>query len=317
LTRIRCATPGDGDAIDDVLRDVWGQHLERETFASHLSSDECGVWVAEVDQEVAGFVSAFATVDLDERPRWEIDLIAVKRKAQGIGLGKSLLRFAKEGASSRGAAYSRSFVRTDNHASQRIFEAEGFKSDHHIYLLNLWNPKVGDSTGTLPGEVNLIPVDTLTYRGLWIEGLTSGSLEAQKAIVNCARDRVLPEGRLNAGAFVRSENLDRLDEGLKGEANVHGEYYCWVRTEKGRAEAEGKAGSQNAQMPPLAAHRGHRVRQEHRGHRVEPKPEAGSQITQMPPAAAHGGRRGEQEPEAGSQKAQNASCGGSQNVQSC
>ena len=152
---------------------------------------ECGTWVATVDGNVAGFVSAFVTPGRQGERRWEFDLVAVRRDDQGKGLGKRLLRQASEKGRSRSLETSRAFVRTENVQSQRIFEAVGYKSDRRVHLLHLWEPESSGGSGrSQPDEVKLIPVDTLTYRGLWIEGLSTVPEDSQETALKIAWNRV-------------------------------------------------------------------------------------------------------------------------------
>ena len=48
-----------------------------------------------------------------------------------------------------------------------------------------------------------IPVDTLTYRGLWIEGFVEPTLPLQEQhnVVRAARNSIFHEDRLNTGLF--------------------------------------------------------------------------------------------------------------------
>jgi ribosomal protein S18 acetylase RimI-like enzyme len=226
---IRRADPGDAGPIDRVLKDVWNQSIEREVFREHLASADCGIWVATVEGNVAGFVSAFVTPGRQGERRWEIDLVAVRRDDQGKGLGKGLLKQASEGGRSRTLDNSRAFVRTENVQSQSIFEAAGYQSDRRVHLLHLWEPESFEGSGRAQPEVKLIPVDTLTYRGLWIEGLSTVSEDSQETALKIARNKVHLESRINTGAFVPAEEILKLSDRVRQVGVVHGEYHCWVR----------------------------------------------------------------------------------------
>ncbi len=71
----------------------------------------------------------------------------------------------------RGAAAARTLIAIDNLASQALFFACGFRPDgppHHLFSA---------MTGRLPAarpELIPIPVETLTYRGVWLEAFPEG-----------------------------------------------------------------------------------------------------------------------------------------------
>jgi hypothetical protein len=126
----------------------------------------------------------------------------------------------------------------DNIASQRAFERVGFATDGEVYRLLLWPPKRATTTdwatteerATTEGRPYVV-VDTLTYRGLWIEGLGAMTTGEQRAVVAGARSIVAREKRLNTGAVVPADKEHLLPPDLRDEAQVQGEYYWFVRRE--------------------------------------------------------------------------------------
>ncbi|MCK4316745.1 MAG: hypothetical protein KAX24_13335, partial [Anaerolineae bacterium] len=116
--------------------------------------------------------------------------------------------------------------------SQKTFENAGFTTDWRIHKLLLWTPDPSDNPIAYARNVTLLPMDTLTYRGLWIEGLTSEGLtiEEQRQAVKTARSMIARDGRLNTGALIPvyyEEHLLATD--LRETASVHGEYYWFVK----------------------------------------------------------------------------------------
>ena len=231
MDQVREAILEDAESIDNVLSEAWNQSIDREVFHSQLSSDTCGIWVATANGDVVGFVSAFMTFDLNNRGRWEIDLVAVRPASRRQGLGRRLVCRAWEETEGLRLDFSRAFVRVTNVESQRMFQQAGFVTDWRDHILHIWGPKASGGGIECSEDVNLVPVDTLTYRGLWIEGLTSGRLSEsdQRRVIASAQHRIGLESRLNTGAFIPADELPGLAEDVRKQAIEHGKYHCWKR----------------------------------------------------------------------------------------
>ncbi|MFW6136295.1 MAG: N-acetyltransferase family protein [Chloroflexota bacterium] len=227
MISLRSATGADIEGIATVVREVWRQEILPHVCRAHVEDDSCALWIAMEDGEVAGFASAFLTVVGDSR-RWEIDLLAVRRASQGQGLGTRLIRRVSEAGQQLGVSLTRALIRVENVASQRAFENAGFTTDARVHTLFLWPPEPGAAAGPCPGAVALLPVETLTYRGLWIEGLASVPAEAQHRAVETARLRVARENRANAGAVIPVDRASLLAPGPCEDAVMHGEYYWFT-----------------------------------------------------------------------------------------
>ena len=231
MDQVRRATAEDAEGICRVLHKIWNQRIDEEVFNAHLHSDKCGIWVATANGDVAGFVSAFQTCDLNHRGRWEIDLVAVRPPSRGRGLGQRLVCRAWKESERLKLNFSRAFIRVTNAESQRVFQKVGFVTDRRLYILHLWPPIPSNEEVQCSKRVNLIPVDTLTYRGLWIEGLTSGHLskDDQHRVVLSAQYRISLDSRLNTGAFIPTDELSILSMEVQRESVEHGKYHCWKK----------------------------------------------------------------------------------------
>jgi hypothetical protein len=120
----------------------------------------------------------------------------------------------------------------ENVASRRAFENAGFTTDARVHNLFLWPPEPGTAARPYAGRVTLLPVDTLTYRGLWIEDLTSVSAEEQRRAVRAARSIIARDGRLNAGAVIPADRERLLVPDLRNQASMHGEYHWFIKAVK-------------------------------------------------------------------------------------
>ena len=229
MIRIRRAAPADVADIGSVVRHVWGQEILPEVCLVQIADDTGAVWVAEERGHVAGFACACATLSAAKQRRWEIDLVAVRPSCEGRGVGSRLIRRASRDGARRGVAVVRALVRVSNLPGQRAFRRAGFTTDHRRYHLLLWSPESAQmQTPSLDG-VTLVPVDTLTYRGLWIEGLAHVGPGEQRAVVAAARATIARDGRLNTGALIEAEREYLLAAELRAQAEMHGEYYWFVK----------------------------------------------------------------------------------------
>lgn len=117
----------DAQGIVEVDKSTFGGCAYTAEYIRALESDSgrC-VWIAEQDERVVGFVSAFPTHSL-AASRWEVDELAVRPEAQGQGLGSELVRRAVgEGKMRAGLSVARALVAANNGASQRVFKKNGF-----------------------------------------------------------------------------------------------------------------------------------------------------------------------------------------------
>ena len=231
MVHIRVATLDDAESIHGILQDTWGESLLFDVFTDHVASPEHQVFVADEAGEVTGFLSAFLV--RSAVPRWELDLIIVRSTSRGTGVGTALIQKALRYGSELGVRWAKASIRVDNTASQRAFSKAGFTTDAHVRTLLLWEPSACESAPTIRAaevsEIDLIPVDTFTYRGLWIEGFVESELSSQEqhAVIRAARNRVFQEDRLNTGAFIPDSLKQTIAPDLFTAATDFGQYHRW------------------------------------------------------------------------------------------
>ena len=230
MLSIRWAFPEDAEAIHLILQESWGESLQFAVFRDQVASRVHQVFVAAAAGEVVGFLSAFLVPI--PTPRWELDLILVHPENRGQGVGTALVQEALRFGSHFRVCSAQARIRVDNYPSQRAFSKAGFTKDAQATSLLLWNPMTCESAmgADLPEAVQLIHVDTLLYRGLWIEGLPEADLsfEEQRRVIAAARNSVFHEDRLNAGMFVPNNLKQSLAPDLLAAAEDFGEYHRWA-----------------------------------------------------------------------------------------
>jgi len=281
-------------SFDGSLRDAEGMlAVDRGTFAESpydsdqvihlLTRGEQRAWLAIVEGEVTGFVTAFPTHTLYGR-NWEVDLVAVQPAFQKQGIATELIKAAVGGAGGRSLDMARAVVATDNPASQRAFTKAGFTPDETLCDLLLYEirgfaPRPLDSGSVtvrdlalsgqevgavlrlgqgltlrpndvlalasrqaneilvavrgeeIVGFAELLYVETLLYRGIWLESVIAqgADREVQAALISEAVERAKRQRLDEVGCLVNAEN-HLLREALAGQGfGVVNEYYIFRR----------------------------------------------------------------------------------------
>ena len=226
MRTIRPATAGDIPGIAQVCKAAFAEQIEPAVCLRQIADPTIDLHVAVEGAEVAGFVSAFALDGAADNP-WFVDSLAVRPQSQGRGYGRHLIESTWTTAHRRGLRLSRALIRTDNAPSQRCFAHCGYATDQRPHHLYIWPPQVSAANGKTD-PVRLLPVDTITYRGLWLEGLADACAEIQRRAVQQARDYCAREGRGPSSALIADPS--RLDAALLEQAEVKGEYHWWAMT---------------------------------------------------------------------------------------
>ena len=227
MSDIRLAHPGDAEAIHLILQETWGESLLFDVFTDHISSPEHQVFVAVDGGKIAGFLSAFLVPSTT--PRWEIDLIIVRSTSRGKGIGTSLIEEALTYGSHPGVQWAKASIRIDNYASQRAFSKMCFTRNAQVSNLFVWGPLASESAIHVPETVHFIPVDTLTYRGLWIEGFSESQLSAkeQHNVIRAARNSIFYENRISTGVFISDSLKQVIAPDLLTAVIDLGQYHRW------------------------------------------------------------------------------------------
>jgi len=231
MTEIRRAVSEDVAGIAMIVQDVWQQEIDLEVCRGQLEDSSGAIWVAAEAGAIVGFVSAFLTVDQAGLRRWEVDLLAVRQTSRGYGLGQKLVAATWGDAQRHQARLARAAVRVANFASQGTFKPSGYVTDGRVHKLLIWSPEACTDQISWPQQVTCLPVDTLTYCGLWLEGLTSPGVshDSQRRALKAARALSAQQGRLNIGALIPGEEEFRLSDDLRTIAADHGEYHWWQK----------------------------------------------------------------------------------------
>lgn len=180
--------------------------------------------VADYSGQVVGFIDVFTTIAQDGSTRLEIDLLGVDPAFQGRGIARRLIRTAIEasvgGNGQSPISLARALIRTSNLASRRSFAACGFEAASMPYHLYTNSP----ADGTLSPNSSLahfIPVETLTYSGIWVEG------ELSRAAFDDARVTAFRHGMDTVGVLIRADDLMTLRTAEQAGYQHSGEFDWW------------------------------------------------------------------------------------------
>ena len=167
--QIRQAAADDAPAIAAISRASLDTKIDEARLRHLLLLKRGFTVVAASSNRVVGFADCFLTVSQDDDIRLELDLLAVHPEARGKGIGRELVHAGIKQAKRLNAASIRALVAVDNHAMQGLCAALGFRPSPDNSALFVIAPH---PTSPHPNHAKsvLIPVETLTYDGIWIEG---------------------------------------------------------------------------------------------------------------------------------------------------
>jgi GNAT superfamily N-acetyltransferase len=182
MSAIRRATPEDAPGIAAVRRAVWpGEAVDFAFMGRVIAEPDHATLVAVLNGTIAGFADGFLTLAADGTRRWEVDLLAVHPDYQRRGLGAALTAACTNAGRDFGPSLARALIRTDNLASRRAFARCGYQEGAACRLMI--NRDDGGGSVEAPAGSHIIPVMTLSYRGLWLEGvLTPAAFRAVQDI---------------------------------------------------------------------------------------------------------------------------------------
>ncbi len=188
--QLRQAAREDAVAIARVKDSIWPEEATATTYiAEVLQQPDHHTILATNKDQVVGFVDGFMTLSAFGQRRWEVDLLGVAPTFQGQGAGTQLVQASTQAGREMGAEVARGLVATSNMGSQKAFTKAGYVMEERP--LNLWVSSIANrqspiANRQLPKSSYLLPVITLNYQGVWLEGeLSAASMQATQAI--CAR----------------------------------------------------------------------------------------------------------------------------------
>lgn len=214
---MRRITHADAPELARLIHAVWSDYNPNPERIARVSLDSSHATFVETDGErLIGFVDGFTTVASDGILRWEVDLLGVDPGYRGRGIARRLIDSNVEAGRKAGAAMTRALVRLDNAPSLGAFARAGFILQPEPCSLFVSADDVAERL-SMPPDAYLLSVETLTYSGIWIEGVQSS--EALRC-ARCVRTRF---GWDVAGAVMPITSRQVLPEGYESVGD-----YCWL-----------------------------------------------------------------------------------------
>ncbi|GAB1420150.1 hypothetical protein MASR2M15_02320 [Anaerolineales bacterium] len=222
--QIRKINLEDFKAIQAMSSLVFGDNIDESNFSELLTSPHHLTLGTTFEDQLIAFTSIFFTFDSHQRLRCEIDLLAVAPDFQGRGIGKHLIAKIAEYLPEN-IIFQRALIRTNNRASQKVFQSQGFQKQEPERLLYILDKPIDDSIPTLSlnHDTLLTPVLTLTYKGFWLEGNLSPS-NLQLASHHIKKDHILLGALIPTNEY---ENNQQDYQSLGG--NLIGSFHWWLK----------------------------------------------------------------------------------------
>lgn len=184
---LRNASIQDAADLARIIELSLGDIVDTTHIESVLAGSTRVSIVGESDGHVAGFAHGFLTQSAEGLQRWELDLLAVAPEMRGKGLGRALVEACTCEGWRLNARMARALIAVNNFASQRAFAVAGYDCHAQVHGLFVVHGSARNLQGAQPENPQLIPVRTLTYEGVWLEGaLTHDLVNAALAIAPLA-----------------------------------------------------------------------------------------------------------------------------------
>ncbi|MFQ3568682.1 MAG: GNAT family N-acetyltransferase [Aggregatilineales bacterium] len=217
---MRLATAFDAAEIAQLLQDVWPHHTVDEAQIARVIPQHEACLIA-LDRRIVGLCDAFITASSEGIPRWEIDLLAVHPSARRQGIASRLLERSLHIGGDQGCAQARALVRVMNTSAERVFFKAGLCSQLQTFNLMTASP-FDHRACNAPRHAYFLPVNTLLYSGIWIEGVIS------RAALRYARALLFRWGLSAVGALLPVDDGLLLAVAHAEGYELIGEYRWWV-----------------------------------------------------------------------------------------
>jgi|GEM_PF-947613 len=172
---IRPATIDDATAIAKIIHMAFDEEVDQDRVINQIMISNTIIDVAVCEGQVVGFVENFVTRSIDNQLRLELDLLAVHPDFHGQGVGRKLIVWSVEFARALTVHQIRALIATTNSSMRHLCADIGMAKDEYESGLFTWS--CDEKAFNIIADItsHLIRVNTLTYDGIWLEGMLSQS----------------------------------------------------------------------------------------------------------------------------------------------
>ena len=202
---IRPATIQDIDAIAENIKLAFSDEIDKKRVEHLLTLSHNFIYVAVKSGSVVGFVENFVTVSQDYRSRLELDLLAVYPSTRGQGIGKKLIEASIQLASQLNVYCLRALIASRNGVMQQACTAMNLIPSNEEFRLYIKSPEQITQAIVETPKAHLIQVETLSYRGIWLEGDISEQVLDNAHLIALVNDCDI------LGAVVDKTNMTTMD----------------------------------------------------------------------------------------------------------
>lgn len=184
---ITCAGRQHVESLCALMKTVWEDIQADPGYISGIIGQPNRATCLAVDRgRVVGFADGFGTLSQDGIRRWELDLLGVHPEYRGRGIATKLVTQCTLFGKHSGATVGRCLIASGNTGSERAFAHSGYTADRESSWLFVSSHSDFSMMPEDASSSYLVPVQTLSYHGLWIEGelshagLVSGAMACAK-----------------------------------------------------------------------------------------------------------------------------------------
>jgi len=222
---IQRATPAHAPQIANVKKLVWeDESADDSHIAKVIAEPDHVTHIALIEGQVVGFVDGFLTLSADGFRRWEVDLLAVLPEYRGKGIATQLVaRNTQVGYNEMDADHARGLVAVGNIGSEKAFARASFTVENALYALYV-SDAAANTALPKPIHIYLLPVNTINYRGVWLEGvLDVPAFRAAQAVRT-------HYGWDTAGAVIPTKETNLISAAEEAGYTLIGNYRWWHAT---------------------------------------------------------------------------------------
>lgn len=162
---LRPAIPQDAQAIAKIIDLAFHEEANSAQIQKLIVNNKHHTLIA-ASNKVLGFIDGFITITQDGTKRLELDLLAIHPDFTGQGIGKQLIGTFTENI--QDVDLIRALVAVNNIPMHHAMTATGYQLDQQTRALYISSDSAEKTEK--PAEAHLIPVETFTYSGIWVEG---------------------------------------------------------------------------------------------------------------------------------------------------